>query len=333
MRGLRKKAVVLATVAALAMSSLVGCGNYAVDNNKVAVMVGDSNVSLGVVNFYLRYDQSMIEAAYASSLGESFWKLEISEGTTFEGTEKESIVNALTQMYILEDHMAEYDVTLTEEELAAIEKAADDFIANNSEEALKLVSGDKEIIKEVLRLCKISMKMYDAIVADVSTEVSDEEAAQKKLAYLGFTKTDNVTLEEAKEEAELFLEEAKKVGDLLEVADEQQAPAHEYTFDKNTTEISKEIVEAADKLKEGEFAELVKSSNDIYYVVQLISEFDKEATEAKKAEIVQTRQDDKFQEVYEPWQKATTIVIDDNVLDDISMHGLKVVQKSKEENK
>ena len=178
-------------------------------------------------------------------------------------------------------------------------------------------------------MCKISVKMFDAIVADVSTEVSDEEAAQKRLAYLGFTKTDNVTLEEAKKEAELFLEEAKEKGGILKLAEEQQAPAHEYTFDSKTTAISKEIVAAADKLKEGEFAEIVEA-NDIYYVVQLISEFDKEATEAKKTEIVTTRQNEAFQKVYEPWQKATTIVIDDKALADISLHGLKVAPKKAE---
>ena len=148
MRGLRKKAVVLATVSALAMSSLAGCsGDYTLDNNKVAVMVGDSEITLGALNFYLRYDQANIEAAYAQSLGESFWKTEISEGYTFEETEKESTISAMTQMYILEDHMSEYDVTLTEEELAKIEKAATDFVAENTEEASKLVSGDVVIIK------------------------------------------------------------------------------------------------------------------------------------------------------------------------------------------
>ena len=323
MKGLRKKAVVLAAVTAFAMSSLAGCASdYSVDNNKVAVVVGDSEISLGVVNFYLRYDQANIEEAYASALGENFWKTEISEDYTFEENEKESVINALTQMYILEDHMEEYGVEITSDELAAIEKAADDFIAANAETA-SLVSGDKEVIKEVLRMCTISTKMYMAIIADVSTEVSDFEAAQKKLAYLGFTETDVVTLEQAKEEAELFLEEAKTNGDLIATAEAQEAPAHEYTFDSNTTAIAEEIVAAADKLKEGEFAELVEADN-IYYVVQLVSEFDEEATEAKKEEIVATRQNEKFESVYKPWQEATTIVIDDDVVADISLHGLKV---------
>ncbi len=331
MKGLRKKAVVLTTVVALAMTSLMGCAReLAVDNDKVAAVVGDSEITLGVLNFYLRYDQSSIEAVYGTTLGDNFWRSEVEPGFTLEENEKESVLRSLAQMYILEDHMEEYGVTITDEDLAKIEAAADEFIAAHDEETNKLLSADKEIIKEVLRMCTISVRMYNAIIEEVSTEVSDEEAAQKKLAYLGFTKTETVTLEQAKEEAELFLEEAKENGDLMALAEEQQAPAHEYTFDSSTTALAKEIVEAADKLEEGEFAELIEAENDIYYVVQLISEFDEDATETKKEQIVAERQNEKFEEVYKPWQDSTPIVIDDTVVDDISLHGLKVILKEEE---
>lgn len=329
MKGLRKKALVLAAVTVFAMSSLAGCSrDYTVDNDKVAVKVGDSEISLGVLNFYLRYNQADIEETYAQSLGTDFWKTQIAEGITFEDNQKESTINALTQMYILEDHMSEFGVEVTSEELTAIEKAADDFIAANAENS-SLVSGDKEIIQEVLRMATISTKMYMAMIEDVSTEVSDFEAAQKKLAYLGFTETENVTLEEAKAEAELFLEDAKKKGDLMELAKEQQAPSHEFTFDSKTTTISKKIVEAADKLKAGEFADIIEDGK-IYYVVQLISEFDKDATQAKKDQIVADRQAEKFESLYKPWQDATEIVIDDSVVADISLHGLQVKPITKE---
>ena len=330
MRGLRKKAVVLAAVATLAMSSLAGCASdYTVDNDKVAVVVGDSEVKLGVVNFYLRYQQSNLENMYTSALGEDAWKIVVTEeGETYEDVEKETAITALTQTYVLEDHMEEYGVTITEEELAEIEKAADTFVEANGEAAAS-VSGDKEIIKEVLRLCKINQKMYDAMIADVSTEVSDEEAAQKKLAYLGFTETDTVTLEEAKEEAVEFLEEAKQNGSLLEAAEAQGDTAREYTFDSEDTLIAEQIIEAADKLKEGEFAQLI-TADDIYYVVQLISEFDEEATEEKKAEIVENRQYEAFESAFTEWLEATEITINDDVISDISLHGLKVTAKVEE---
>ena len=329
MKGLRKRAIVLAAVATLAMSSLAGCASdYTVDNDKVAVVVGDTEITLGVLNFYLRYDQAQIEAMYTSVLGDDVWKAELSEGKTYEATEKETVIESLKQMYILEDHMEEYGVTFTEDELAEIEKAAEAFIEANGE-AAALVSGDKANIEEVLRMCAIATKMYDAMVADVSTEVEDSEAAQKKLAYLGFTESETVTLEQAKEEAEIFLAKAKQKGDLMETAEAEEKNAYEYTFDSETTLIAEEMVAAADKLKEGEFAEIVEADN-IYYVVQLVSEFDEEATEDKKAEIVAQRQYDEYESIYEEWKAATTTTVYDDVVAEISMHGLKVNIKAEE---
>ena len=52
------------------------------------------------------------------------------------------------------------------------------------------VSGDEKTVKKVLELLTLQKKMETAMTADVDTNVSDEEAAQKKLQYVLFsTKT------------------------------------------------------------------------------------------------------------------------------------------------
>lgn len=333
MKGLRKKAVVLAAVAALAMSSLAGCSrDFTVDNNKVAAVVGDSEITLGVLNFYVRYDQIGFESYYGSYFGDNLWRVEVSEGVTLAESEKETAIDVISQAYILEDHMSEYGVEITAEDVAKFEAVADKFIEANGEEACALISATKENIVEVLRLYEINARMYAAMVADVSTEVSDDEAAQKKLAYLGFTETETITLEDALKEAEEFLAEAKKIGSLEKVAEEQQAPAHVLNYDDKTDTIAKEIMDAANALKEGEFAEIVKKDKS-YYVVQLVDEFDEAATKAKKEEIVQGRQDDKFEEIYSAWEKAVEVTVNEDVVDEIDLHGLKVTAKVKSTKK
>ena len=333
MKGLRKRAGVLAAVALRAMSSLAGCSkDFTVDNNKVAAVVGDSEITLGLLNFYARYDQAGFESSYGSYYGDKMWKLELTEGTTLEESEKEGVLDALKQAIILENHMEEYGVSITAEDMAKFETVADKFIEANGE-AAALVSGDKAVIVEFLRLCTIQERMYNAMVADVSTEVPDEEAAQKKLAYLGFTETDAVSLEDALKEAEEFLAQAKERGDLIELAEEQEAPANLLNYDDSTTTIAKEIMDAANALQDGEFAEIVKKDKS-YYVVQLVSSFDKEATEIKKEQIVQERQDAKFDELYGEWVKSVEVTVYDEIVEEISLHGLKVTDKvEQKENK
>lgn len=339
MRGLGKKVVALAAAAGLAMTLLVGCSS-SVDNSEVAMTVGESEVTAGVANFYLRYQQASLESYYTSMLGEDVWAMEYSEDVTFEDNAKETSMNALQQLYILSNHMEEYNVTLTDEEMAAIDEAAAAFAEANTDEVKKLISGDKEIVAEVLRLLTVSEKMYDAITADVNTEVSDDEAAQKKLQYTVFSKTN--TLEDGttedmsedevaalKKEAEEYLKGAKSSGSLEVYATAEEKTSSSLTFDAETTTLPTEVITAADQLKEGEFAELIETDT-AFYVVELTSIFDEEATQTEKENIALERKNEKYTLVTENWANETEINVNKEVTDKLSIQAVKVTTKAEE---
>lgn len=340
MRGLRKKAVALAAAAALVMTSLVGCAG-SVDNSEVVATVGESEITAGVANFYIRFQQASMEGYYMSYLGEDMWTQEVSDGVTYEDNMKDSVMESLQQFYILRDHMEEYNVSLTDEEKASIEEAAKAFDEANADNAKKKVSGDKAIVQEVLELMTISEKMYDAMIADVDTEVSDEEAAQKAMQYVLFatstTEEDGSTTEMSEEEiatvkanAEDCLAKAKENGNLEAYATEAGLEAKKQTFDAESTSLAEEVIKAADALGEGEFAEVIETDSG-YYVVQLTSLLDREATDTKKESIVKERQNDKYQEIFDAWKEATEITVHEKVWKKISLQGLGVTAKTVEE--
>lgn len=340
MKGLGKKIVALAAVAALTMTSLVGCAG-SVDDNEVVATVGESEITAGVANFYLRYQQSSIEEYYGSYFGDDLWTMEISDGVSYADSVKESVMTALQQLYILKNNMDEYDVTITEEEMAEIEAAAAAFDEANTSEDKELVSGDVEIVKEVLELLTISEKMYAAIIADADTEVSDEEAAQKKMQYISFSKTktleDGTTedmtedeIADLKKEAEDFLKEAKSSGSLEAYATAIEKSSSSLTFDAESTSLSEEVITAADALKEGEFSEVIETDS-AFYVVELTSLFDEEATETEKTNIVTERQNELYESVCDAWKEKTEITVNEDVYDKLSVEGLKVTIKSIEE--
>lgn len=343
MKGLMKKAVALTAVAALAVTSLIGCAKAeSVDNNEVVAVVNDTEITAGVANFYIRYQQSAVETAYASMLGADMWKLQLSEESdeTYEESTRLDIIEDLQEMYVLAQHTSDYDVALTEEETAAIDAVAEAFVKANSEDVLAKVSGEKEIVAKVLTLLTISDKMYDAMVADVSTEVADEEAAQKKLQYVRFSKTktddsgNSVEMTEkeiadVKKEAEAFLAEAKSTGDLEALAKVKELSSYPVTFDAESTTVDKEVIEAADKLGEKEYAELIDTDAG-FYVVQLTSLFDEEATDAKKESIVTERQNEKYNLELEKFMEAAETSVNEEVLEKISLHALAVTSKIEE---
>ena len=65
MKKIMKRLAALAVVSTMTLTSLVGCATTSsVDNNEVVATIGDSEVTAGVANFYLRYQQSGMEELY-----------------------------------------------------------------------------------------------------------------------------------------------------------------------------------------------------------------------------------------------------------------------------
>lgn len=340
MRGLRKKAVALAAVAAMVMTSLVGCAG-SVKNSDVVATVGDTEITAGIANFYIRLQQVSIESYYQSYLGEDMWKTEVSEGVTYEDSIKDSVMESLQELYILRDHMDDYEVSLTEDEQAAIDEAAKAFAEANTDEAKEKISGDKEIVAEVLELMTISEKMHDAIIAEVDTEVSDDEAAQKAMQYVlyetSITSDDGTTTEMSEDEiaaqktaAEDFLTNAKANGSLETYATEAGVESQKATFDAESTSPDADLVAAADALGEGEFTEVIETDAG-YYVAQVTSLFDREATDAEKETIVSERQEEHYTEVVDGWKEEVEITVNEKVWAKISLQGLQVTEKTVEE--
>ena len=341
MKKIMKRLAALAVVSTMTLTSLVGCATTSsVDNNEVVATIGDSEVTAGVANFYLRYQQSGMEELYEMYFGQGFWTAPLTDGTTYASKLKDQVQKSLHEFYVLEDHMAEYNVTITDEELAAIDAAAEAFVAANSSKVVEAISGDKEVVAEVLRLFTINEKMYQAMTADVNTEVSDKEAAQKRLRYYSQNKTKSengasVELSEdelaaLKIEMETVLNGAKANGSLEAYGEEHEIGTYALTFDSESTATAKEVIEAADKLKEGEFSEVIDTEY-LYYVVQLESEFDQGATDTRKDEIVEERRVEAYSAIAEKWLVETKMELNEEVWDQLVVEALKVLAKEQEE--
>lgn len=312
-----KKILTAGMCAALAMTALTGCAS-APNMDDVAATMDGKDITLGEAYFLFRYQQATNEMYLGSLFGDqNMWEQDLTgSGIAYGVTFKEQIMEGLKNMLLAEQHMADYEVEVTEEEKTAITEAAAQFLADNEDEAMKAMGADQEAVERVLTLYTIQNKMRDAIIADADTEVSDEEAAQKAVSFAYFstageTDEEGNTTELTDEEKAAVKEQAEDViaavqdGETLEEAvkavDEEMKVSNT-TYGKEDTTLNEGIRDAADKLKEGEVAAEPVEASSGYYVVQLTSEFDKEATEEKKEEIVSQRQSDLYTEVMEGWE-------------------------------
>ncbi|SHJ34853.1 SurA N-terminal domain-containing protein [Hespellia stercorisuis] len=325
MKRFGKRIAIIGMVSAIAVTSLSGCGKI---NNKDSVAtVGSDEVSMGVANFYARLQQAQYETYYASYMGDDMWTTEVSDGETYEDSVKSSTLEQLEDMYLLKQHAKDYDVSLSEDDKKAIDKAVATFLEDNALEDKELVSGDKKYVKELLELLTYQKKMTEPMQKGVDEEVSDEEAAQKAMQYVTFsyTKTDesgqssDMTDDEKaaqKKAAQAFYDANKDAGveEFKAAAEKAGYDLQTQTFDADSTAtLGEELVKAADALAEvGDVTKLVETDS-ADYICQLTSLMDRDATDAKKTEIVQQRKQDQYDSLVKKWRDDTDIKEHKNV--------------------
>lgn len=321
MNKLGKKLFVASLCACMTAAALTGC---TAKEDKAAITVGDEKVSLGMVNLALRINQAQMQTMYGSFMGDDMW-------STYGETTKQSAVENLEEMILMEQNMEEYGVTVTDEEKTKISEAAKSFIESNDDKTIKAMNATTQNVERLLTLYTVDSKMYKAIIADVDTNVSDEEAAQKTVQYVlfstaGSTDEDGNSVDmsdeekaEKKSKAEQVLEAVKGGEDmadaLTDVGEDRSPISNSYGADNGT--ISDALREAADKLSDGEVADLIETDGG-YYVLQMVSTFDREKTDAQKETIISQRKSDKYTETLDSWKENTAISTDSDLLSSLT---------------
>lgn len=294
-----KRILAAGMCASMAMGLLTGCSSSTDD---VVAKMGDTELTLGEANFMLRYSQARTQSYLGAMFGEGanvFQQDLTGSGQAYGETVKESVLTDLKNMTILEQHMSDYNVELTDEEKAAIEEAAKQFIADNSKDVLKEMSATEETVSRVLTLYTIQSKMETAIEADVDTEVSDEEAAQKTIQYAYFSipetesETEDVTETSSEDEsetaAESVSEDEAETATKAESTDETEVASETETGAETETEAASETETAAET--ETEAASETETTSE----TEAVSEEDSEeatedATEAETEESAEKKE-------------------------------------------
>lgn len=310
----RLTACLLAGAMALSVA-LTGCGK--IDADAVGATLDGKEISLGFMNFMAKYQQMSYDSYLLSYYGTEMWSQTVTEeekdedgnvtkpAQTMEESVKESVAENIELMYLLEAHMADYGVEITEEETADIEKAAKQFMSDNSKKAIKQLGATEEYVKEMLRLTTIQQKMYDAILEASTVTVTDEEAAQRTYSYIqvsttSTTDSDGNSVDLTDEEKEQLASDMAEYATVAKADFEGAAEEKGYTVSTQSygsdNTLDETLVTAADALKEGEVSELI-TTDSYYYVIRLDKEYDEEATEEKRASLLETKKQEEYESI------------------------------------
>ena len=121
-----KRFTTLLVSGVLAASMLVGCGG--INKNETVATLDGQEIKLGVANFAARLQQAEADDFYRAYFGDDVWSSDLyNNGTTMEDNTKNSVIEMIENLYILQNHMADYDVTLTDDEKAELADTVQKF--------------------------------------------------------------------------------------------------------------------------------------------------------------------------------------------------------------
>lgn len=330
--GKKLKCLAISVMACAVLAA--GCANKTDLNEAVAVINGE-DLPLGMAKFYAKIQQVTYETYYGSLFGEDMWSQSFDGTTTFGDSTREGVLEELKQMYIINQHAAEYNVSLSEEDNKKIEETAAKFMKDNSSDAKTAMGADEEQIKKFLSLYTVQSRVMNAILEGVDREVSDEEAAQKTISYVvlsaeGEADEEGNTAEPTEEELANKKAEATKLSEDSIASGDFEATVtnagltSSKTSYKNAEDedasLDSAVLAAADELSDGETSDVIETE-DGFYVVNMVSTFDKDATETRKAEIISERESEYFENLYSGWEEASEITINEKTWAKVQFDG------------
>ena len=290
-----KKKIRRSLAAVLAVLVLAGClsGCKGIGNTEVVLTtglsgnqlfkVGSSVCTLPEAMIYVMDYQNQYEGVY----GVEMWEHDFG-GITLEEYVKDTIVSQLASIKAVTLLAKEYQVELSSSEKETVEKAASEYFGALSPEAVEYMRLEQKDVENLYRDHVLSQKVYGEITKDVNTEVSDDEA---RIMTVQQIRLDSY---EKAQEIKGKLDEGKDFVNLASVYSEDSQIT--YTFGRG--EKASVYEETAFELENDEVSDIFETE-DGFYLLKCVNNFDREATEANKVTMVEKRRDEIFGQVYE----------------------------------
>ena len=251
--------------------------------------------------------------------GEDMWKTDMSgSGSTLEDDTKDGVLEDLEEQYLARKHAADYSVELSEEQNTAIADAVAQFMSDNDEETLKVMGATEEYVKQYLEDRTYYSLVSAAAMEAADADISEDDCWMRTFTYVLFDTTgdldeDGNLVEYTEDEIKDIENQAKTLStaaDFDATVTDLEATASTYSYLKGEEEddtMDMAIIEAAEKLAEGEISDVIEIEGVGYYVIRLDADHDEDASQTKRESL----QQEAFTALMDSWKEAITWTVDE----------------------
>ncbi len=334
---------VILAVPVLAALLLTGCGGsekagvpaaLKEESGTVTATLGEEPIYVEEAQFYMRMLQEQWEYELYDDFGADMWQQEAGEnGETLEEVLKSNVLDTLTELHLLCAHAEEYGVTLTEEEQEAIRERAANFMKTNTEEVLREAGADAETVERYLTRNELASRTAQAIQDAFEPGLTEEDARVGRLTYALFSVTGTYDAEgnhtafteeeiaQIQKDAEAFAARARELGDITAAGGELNHTVIDVYFGDDTNGgAHPQVAEAARALKPGGVSDVIQTE-DGWYVVQHVTDYDEEATQENLEALTEDARQQHLLELEDAWEKETPLTLEESVWETVQVKG------------
>lgn len=270
-----------------------------------------------LVNSENRYDEIFGEQIFAVPIGDH----------TVGDAYKETILARIAQIKVMNLLAKNYDLTLTKEEEALVEEAADTYFQSLNADEVSLMNVNTATIRQLYYEFALANKLYHTITEAVQPEISDDEAravSVKSILIKTYSMTNSGTrIEFTQQQRDEALDRAMDALAKIHAGTDFDIVAADYNEDSESAYsfgrgvMPNAFEEAAFNLDNGEVSEIISTEYG-YHIIMCTSSFDRDETDANKAVILKKRQQEEFNIIYDQYVQTLTSNLNKPLWDSIS---------------
>ena len=293
-----------ACVCALSMA-LTGCQIVVSGtlSSRQVFTLDKSACSLKEAKVYLANYQNIYGTAYTIDL----WQHDFGDASLLDYV-KDITLEELTRVYTMDLLAQSQEVTLSEDETAKVAEAAKEYYASLSEDETAYMDVAEADIAEYYTHYALAQKLYHSLTNGVNEEVSDDEARVMEIMQI------YVTDEDRAHEVEQKLAQGD---DFASVANNyNELSAIQVTVSRD--DLPDEVEEVAFQLDDNAVSGMIAAGNG-YYFIKCLNKYNEELTEANKSNIVEKREKEAFDDVYNEFVASLSSRLNTDLWDGIEL--------------
>lgn len=269
----------------------------------VVIAVGDEAVEYREFMTYMY----MLKDRYQDSIDDNIWSYNFEDGRSFEYMAKEETVSLITELKVISKEAKDFGIELGDDEKEDIKKYAQTVFDEMPSEETSEYGIDADLIAKIYMENELANKVYDACMSGIDTNIDENTVKQITVQYL-YKNAANVT----DSDMQKLKKAAGRSDDFKSFAESNtEADNTELTFGYG--DMSEEFTNAAFALTPGQLSEIIAADGG-YYIIYCVSNYNEEATNRKKEQIIAAEQKKIFEEKYSDWASGYEVEISNLIL-------------------